>query len=237
MKPTPPPGRQQLLYFVLVCALLCPVALWELDKPLALWLHQHPQTQPFFAALTTGADTLREALFFSFSVAGIPGGFVMLVATFLLGRFVLKAPGAGVFLLVFLVALNSEVAANLLKLYFQRPRPDAFLTHGMTGAGFWQAPTRDYGFPSSHAAIYFGLLLPVAWQFPRYRWWLLALPALLAVGRLVLEMHFLSDVLASVVLAGLFTWLFSRLPFITPRRPFRLRIPHLPAPSPKERED
>jgi membrane-associated phospholipid phosphatase len=100
-----------------------------------------------------------------------------------------------------------------------------FLAHGMIGAGFGQATTRDYSFPSSHATLYFSLLLPVAWQFPKYRWALLVLPVLITVGRLVLEEHFLGDVLGSICLVGVFTWLFSRLPFITPRTPFRLRRP------------
>ena len=233
-----PTARRQLAYFLLACALLGPVALWGLDKPLALWLHQHGAgLRPFFGALTAGADTARAALFFSFSVGGIPGGFVVLLGVFLLGRYGLKAPGAGVFLLVALVALNSEVAASLLKILCQRPRPDVFLAHGMAGAGFGQAPTRDFGFPSSHAAVYFGLFWPVAWQLPRYRWPLLVLPGLLAVGRLVLEEHFLGDVLASVVLVGGFTWLFSALPWITPRGPFRLRRVWALRSSAREREE
>ncbi|GGF19510.1 phosphatase PAP2 family protein [Hymenobacter cavernae] len=219
-----PPERQQLAYFILGCCALCPVALWGVDKPLALWLHEEAQgLRPFFEGMTDAVDKVYTTLFYSADLGGVPIGFVALLGLFLLGRFLLKVPSAGVFLLVGLVLLNSGVATNLLKIYFQRPRPDSFLLHGMTGAGFWQATTRDYSFPSSHATLYFSLLLPVAWQFPKYRWPLLALPALITVGRLVLELHFLGDALASIGLVGLLTLLFSRLPVITPRTPFRLR--------------
>ncbi|OUJ72534.1 phosphatase PAP2 family protein [Hymenobacter crusticola] len=218
------PQRRELRYFILGCCVLCPIALWVLDKPLALWLHEYTrELQPFFEALTNAVDKVYMTLFYSADLGGVPIGFVALFVLFLLGRFVLHAPNPGVFLLIGLVLLNSGVATNLLKIYFQRPRPDAFLLHGMAGTGFWQATTRDYSFPSSHATLYFSLLFPLAWQFPRYRWPLLVLPMLITVGRLVLELHFLGDVLASVGLVGVLTWLFSRLPFITPRTPFRLR--------------
>ena len=221
--------QRELLYVVLGCCLLCPVALYGLDKPLALWLHRYTQgARPFFEVVTGTVDKVYMALFYSADLGGVPIGFVALFCLFLLGRYVVHAPSPGVFLLIGLVLLNSGVATNLLKIYFQRPRPDAFLAHGMTGAGFWQATTRDYSFPSSHATLYFSLLFPLAWQFPKYRWPLLVLPVLITIGRLVLELHFLGDVLASIGLVGLLTWLFSRLPFITPRTPFRFQRYRLP---------
>ncbi|WP_324671724.1 phosphatase PAP2 family protein [Hymenobacter sp. GOD-10R] len=220
----PAQPQRELQYFILACCVLCPMALWGLDKPLALWLHVYtPGLRPFFEAFTNAADKIYTTLFYSADLGGVPIGFVALLVLFLLGRFVLGAPKPGVFLLIGLVLLNSGVATNLLKIYFQRPRPDAFLLHGMVGAGFGQATTRDYSFPSSHTTLYFSLLFPLAWQFPKYRWPLLVLPMLITVGRLVLELHFLGDVLASIGLVGMLTWLFSRLPFITPRPPFRLR--------------
>jgi len=216
--------QRELQYFILACCVLCPVALWGLDKPLALWLHDYAQgLRPFFEVLTNAVDKIYTTVFYSADLGGVPIGFVALLVLFLLGRFVLHAPNPGVFLLIGLVLLNSGVATNLLKIYFQRPRPDVYLLHGMVGAGFWQATTRDYSFPSSHATLYFSFLLPLAWKFPKYRWALLAPPALITIGRLVLELHFLGDVLASIALVGLLTWLFSRLPFITPRTPFRMR--------------
>jgi len=216
--------RRDVQYFILACCGLCPVALWVLDKPLALWLHDYAQeARPFYEKLTNAFDKVYESVFYAADLGGVPIGFVALVVLFLLGRFLLHAPGPGVFLLIGLVLLNSGVATNLLKIYFRRPRPDAFLVHDMVGTGFWQATTRDYSFPSSHATLYFSFLLPLAWQFPRYRWPLLGLASLLTSGRLVLELHFLGDVLASIGLVGVLTWLFSRLPFITPRTPFRLR--------------
>lgn len=228
MIPTTPPGHRQLLYLTLACGLLCPVALLVLDKPLALWLHQYPQSQPFFAVITLGLDRVVNALFFFAYVGPLPAGFVAFVLMFLLARFGLRASSAGVFLLVPLTYLNSAAAANLLKIYFQRPRPTVFLTQGMVGTGLWQAATHNFSFPSSHTAIYFSLLLPVAWQFPRFWWPWLVMPSLVGIGRLVLEEHFLSDVLAAVFLVGVILRLLSRLPFITPRSPSRCR-PYSPS--------
>ncbi|MBC6988462.1 phosphatase PAP2 family protein [Hymenobacter sp. BT491] len=226
--PQPAP-RRELLYFIAATGVLGLVALLVLDRPLAVWLHQHEGLRPFFSTLTTGVDTVFEALFYFGNLGNLPAGYVILFLVFLLGRFWLHSPNAGVFLLVLLTRVNSEVAVNLLKIYFRRPRPNVFLLHGMTGtgfwqsAGFWQTATLDFSFPSSHAAIYLSMFLPVAWFYPKYRWPLLVLPLLIGAGRMVLELHFLSDVLFAWFIVGIIMLLFSRLPFITPRPPFQLR--------------
>ncbi|HEX8504690.1 MAG TPA: phosphatase PAP2 family protein, partial [Hymenobacter sp.] len=71
-------------------------------------------------------------------------------------------------------------------------------------------PSND-SFPSTHTAIYFSLFLPVAVAFPRYRVPLLVLPGFVALGRLVLGVHYLSDVWFSVWLVAAFTFLFGLL--------------------------
>jgi membrane-associated phospholipid phosphatase len=59
-------------------------------------------------------------------------------------------------------------------------------------------------FPSGHAGYYFGLLLPLAAAYPRARWPLLAIASFVALARLDVSVHFMSDVSASVVIAAMY---------------------------------
>ena len=75
----------------------------------------------------------------------------------------------------------------------------------------WASGPHNDSFPSSHTATYFSLCWPLALAFPRWRVPLLVLPGLIALGRLVLGMHYLSDVWFSLWLVVALTFLFSQL--------------------------
>ena len=60
-------------------------------------------------------------------------------------------------------------------------------------------------FPSGHNAFFWGLFLPFAYVFPRYRIALLIVPVFIGLARIDENYHFLSDVLASIALAALVT--------------------------------
>ncbi|HYC08722.1 MAG TPA: phosphatase PAP2 family protein [Steroidobacteraceae bacterium] len=87
---------------------------------------------------------------------------------------------------------------TLLKRLFVRERP--FITHAAIDQA--AAPLDRYSFPSGHTlhAVSF------AWQacahFPELAWVLLPLAALIAGSRVVLGLHYPSDVLAGAVIGG-----------------------------------
>jgi membrane-associated phospholipid phosphatase len=174
--------------------------LW-LDKPLALLFHHYAVGAiPFFEAFTAVVDaayatTLRSWL-------GWPVLFWVLGLTYVLGRWVLRWRPATVLLVTLLTHVASEISANLLKVAVNRPRP---------GVLFGADPVESFSFPSGHTAIYWSLFLPLALAFPRWRWPLLVVPALLALGRLVLGVHYLSDVWAAIWLVAAWTTLFNLL--------------------------
>lgn len=106
----------------------------------------------------------------------------------------------------FLVLATSSLSMELAKLFVERARPEALL---------WLDPLNTYSFPSGHAtlaAAFYGFLAVCAYRraqgtiartiavaFP------LALIALIGVSRIVLNVHYFTDVLAGTFL-GLF-WL------------------------------
>jgi membrane-associated phospholipid phosphatase len=62
-------------------------------------------------------------------------------------------------------------------------------------------------FPSGHNVFFWGLCLPLAYQFPKYRIPLLIIPVFIAFARIDENYHFLSDVLAAIAVAALITLL------------------------------
>jgi membrane-associated phospholipid phosphatase len=196
------PWRQHaFLAFTALSLLVCVISILWLDVPLARWLHAHSAgAVPFFAAFTEAVDvtyavTLRNWL-------GWPALFWALGLAYVLGRWVLRWQSATVFLITLLTHVSSEVSANLLKVAVHRPRPAVLFEAG---------PVESFSFPSGHTAIYWSLFLPLAVAFPRWRWPLLVVPGLVSLGRLVLGVHYLSDVWAAIWLVAAWTMLFGLL--------------------------
>jgi membrane-associated phospholipid phosphatase len=202
---------RQFLVFTAVSLPACALLILLLDQPLAQFVHgSFAGAAPFFAGLTAGADAVHEALMTH--MLGVPAIFLALGLAFAIGRYALKRRGATVLLVLLLTHEFSMVLANVLKGAVHRLRPEVQFGGGYAGTGLWatELPHND-SFPSSHTAIYFSLFLPLAVAFPKYRVPLLVLPTLIGLGRLVLGMHYLSDVWFSLWLVVALTFLFGLL--------------------------
>jgi membrane-associated phospholipid phosphatase len=201
---------RQFLLFTAITLPACALLMLFLDQPLALFIHQHFMwAAPFFGSLTAGADAVHNALMTH--VVGLPIIFLVLGLAFAIGRYALKRRGATLFLILLLTHEFSMVLANVLKGTVHRLRPEVQFGAGYVGTGLWAAGPHNDSFPSSHTAIYFSLFLPLAVAFPRWRWPLLVLPGLIGLGRLVLGMHYLSDVWFSLWLVVALTFVFGLL--------------------------
>ncbi|MBO2008896.1 phosphatase PAP2 family protein [Hymenobacter negativus] len=201
---------RQFLVFTAISLPACALLILLLDQPLAQFIHGHfAGAAPFFASLTASADAVHGALMTH--VVGLPIIFLVLGLAFAIGRYALKRRGAIVFLILLLTHEFSMVLANVLKGSVHRLRPEVQFKSGYLGTGLWATGPHNDSFPSSHTAIYFSLFLPLAVAFPRWRWPLLVLPGLIALGRLVLGMHYLSDVWFSLWLVVALTFLFGLL--------------------------
>jgi membrane-associated phospholipid phosphatase len=202
---------RQFLLFTAVSLPACALLILFLDQPLARFIHGNfGWAAPLFAGLTAGADAVHEVLMTH--VLGLPVVFLALGLAFAIGRYALKRRGATISLVLLLTHEFSMVLANVLKGIVHRLRPEVHFKTGYVGTGLWATglPHND-SFPSSHTAIYFSLFLPLAVAYPKYRVPLLVLPALIGLGRLVLGMHYLSDVWFSLWLVVALTFLFGLL--------------------------
>ena len=201
---------RQFIAFTAITLPACALLILFLDQPLALFIHHYSGwAMPFFGGVTATADTIHDALMTH--VLGLPLIFLAFAFAFAIGRYRLKRRGATLFLILLLTHEFSMVLANVLKGSVHRLRPEVQFGAGYTGTGLWQPGPHNDSFPSTHTAIYFSLFWPLVLAFPRWRVPLLVLPALIGLGRLVLGMHYVSDVWASLWLVVALTFLFGQL--------------------------
>ena len=78
-----------------------------------------------------------------------------------------------------------RVTSSLMKATVGRERPPSFFADAVLR----QHLPHDNGFPSSHAANAAALAVVVAWAFPRWRWPLALVAALVGVARLYVGVH------------------------------------------------
>ena len=201
---------RQFLLFTALTLPACALLILFIDQPLARFIHGHfTWAVPFFGTLTATADAVHDALMRH--VLGLPIIFLALGLAFAIGRYALKRRGATIFLILLLTHEFSMVLANVLKGTLHRLRPEVLFGAGYSGLGLGASGPHNDSFPSSHTAVYFSLFLPLAVAYPRWRLPLLVLPTLIGLGRLVLGMHYLSDVWFSLWLVVAFTFLFGLL--------------------------
>lgn len=95
-------------------------------------------------------------------------------------------------------ALSGIVVFKILKKLSHRPRPCQFQPH------CWSTvlPPDQFSFPSGHTMTAFSIALVVSFFYPSLQWPLYFLAVSIGVSRIVLGMHFLSDVLAGAVLGS-----------------------------------
>ena len=104
----------------------------------------------------------------------------------------------------FLSVAISGIAANIIKVIACRPRPMLMLTEGITQ---WDplAFRMEYlwnSFPSGHATTGLAIAISGSAAWTRLRWFFWPLGIAIAVARMIVDAHYLSDVIAGSVLGA-----------------------------------
>jgi undecaprenyl-diphosphatase len=181
----------------LLCAFTAfAMAFWGLfdwDVPLTRFIRSlyHPVgylPNPWLAQLSDSGDQLGKGdSLVILSLLVLAGGFALKQAFW-------KAAGWQSLLAHGVAALIS----NLLKHLIGRPRPKFVHAGNMElapGAGVgWDS------FPSGHASATFAVATVLAVRFPRFRWVILSLAAVVAASRVLRGSHFLTDTVAGAAL-------------------------------------
>lgn len=110
----------------------------------------------------------------------------------------------------FAAIAGSGIFCNVLKVVFGRPRP-RWLLEGQWGFDFFAWPPGDLSYPSGHSTIAAAVATCLALLMPRW-WGLFALAALaIAVSRVFVGYHYLSDTIAGLATGLVFTLMVRNL--------------------------
>jgi len=102
---------------------------------------------------------------------------------------------------LFAAVAVSGILANLIKLAVGRLRPNLFLSDGSYGFEPWHLDSNLRGFPSGHATTMFALAFAIALIRPGWRPPALAVAIVIAATRVVINAHYLSDVIGGLLVA------------------------------------
>lgn len=184
-----------------------------IDKPLSQYLRAvdaaHPALIDFFRAYTDIGKGLWYAL-----LSGTGG----LVCAALYYRGNLTSARRAVALWLgqmfgfMLIAINGAgLVADLLKLIVGRARPKLLKMQDFYGFEPFNITSADWrSFPSGHSTTVFAAACALGLMFPRLRWPLLALAVAVGLSRVMINAHFLGDVVAGAVLGWGIAWLVAQ---------------------------
>lgn len=171
-------------------ALACVGSIAGLDVRLARAIHGAPDELHRAAhAFTRGLDVLSGKVL---SDALLP--LLLLLAA--LGLRFRARRSAGLALLLVTCTALPHLVVGIVKRLAGRLRPEKLPESGWVDHFF----AGGHSFPSGHTAFYAGLLLPLAWAWPRARPALLLLALLVPLARVLENDHFAGDVLGSLAL-------------------------------------
>jgi membrane-associated phospholipid phosphatase len=195
-------SRRIPAWVAVVSALFAALGLLFVDRPLAGWIHASDIAHARVFEWGLAALDALTGMHLWFWLAGCSA-----LAIGLIGLALRRgAAWPRAWLAAGVVQIATLHTMILGKSQFGRMRPAEVFEKGDWSQAWFSG---GGSFPSGHAAFYFGLLLPLAAACP-IRWLrgvLLAVPVYVAVARLGLERHFLSDVAASALIAALYTLL------------------------------
>ena len=105
---------------------------------------------------------------------------------------------------VFLGVGMPSLVAALLKRIIGRARPQEWTIEAPLSFTSWNWDAYSFqSFPSGHSTTAFSLALTVAFLWPRSFWPMLGVAALIAMSRIVLGQHYITDITAGAVLGTL----------------------------------
>lgn len=132
--------------------------------------------------------------------------FILFVPAFLIFRFVLKNKNSSMKILFLLVSIAASGLVNaLIKWIAGRNRPINLFNHDWFGFNFWEITYELNSFPSGHAATVLALATALSILFPRVGALAFIPAAAIAMSRVLITAHFVSDVIAGAAVGAVCT--------------------------------
>jgi undecaprenyl-diphosphatase len=125
---------------------------------------------------------------------------------------------------IFIIVAAAGLADDALKIVFGRARPYLWLAGDDSGFGFIRYSAKFASFPSGHTTTSMAAAAVFSMLLPRARPWFFLAAGMIGLSRIVLNSHYLSDVIAGALLGltlayGVGKWLekLGLLPSRTPQ--------------------
>lgn len=115
--------------------------------------------------------------------------------------FTKKESLANLFLLMSITVNATHLLIIPIKMLLGRYRPELWLTQHLYGFDFFAYKDIDMSLPSGHVGILASILFSIACVHPKKFPWILLLTFALAFCRVIVDAHYMSDILASMLLA------------------------------------
>jgi lipid A 4'-phosphatase len=183
-------------------ALAVATAILWIDRPLALFFHQHAEWRPAAEAIQRLGFGTPYLVGFSLAFAVLRWGGALpglrpwadrMQAAAIVPAFLLASVAA------------SGLAVDLLKVVFGRTRPKLLFADGTYDFGWLGLAADHWSFPSGHTAAVAALATALWCLWPRHVLLYIALAAVVAASRVVTGAHYLSDVVTGGFVAILVT--------------------------------
>jgi membrane-associated phospholipid phosphatase len=199
-------SRRSIFLATVLASVLSIASILLFDRPVAQLMHLVGGEHSRF--LMAGTRVLEVASGMTFSKFAL--GIALIIAGAALFGLRQSRHVAWILLFVGCTHFTARLIAGVLKEVFHRLRPFEVLANGAWDSQFFSA--HGGAFPSGHAVHFWALFFPLAFLFPLIRIPLLILPIFMAVARVGVNDHWLSDVLTSIAICSavtlFFIWIF-----------------------------
>lgn len=165
----------------------CGVLIWFIDRPIALHVPDVANA-PLFALARRLSDIGDPIILIAATTVAY--------AAFRFGDRGRLTANRVLFVLV--SSAGASVCTMILKVVFGRSRPELFLQDREYVFRFLHSESGFDSFPSEHAAVAAALAAALSLLVPAYRQTFVLLMFLLAAGRVLLGVHYVSDVLSGI---------------------------------------
>jgi membrane-associated phospholipid phosphatase len=179
------------------------------DKPIAIFMNQHYDS----SFLVPIAQVITH-----FGIAGYYIIFFLLA--FLLTKIVWKKPEiAKITLFFLLIILISGLICDVLKMIMARARPTEWFDHHIYGFYFFNFETsKMWSFPSGHATTIATVMTGASFLWRRFWPIFMLIVLLVAISRLILVAHYLSDVMIGMYLGAIISICIYRIMYAYERK-------------------
>ena len=165
------------------------------DYSIAIFFHQiNNQTKSLFTTLTQFGDSLYY--------------FVSIILTWIVLKIINSKNNylktlSDICLFLFWNILISGVLVQIFKHILARPRPVLFFNSNQTSLDFFSFESQLHSFPSGHSATVFAFAFSMLLLFPRFKSFWLIFASIVALTRVIITAHFVSDIIAGAFVSYL----------------------------------